>query len=312
MSNGIFMLAGIVLIAEEGPSFGTPVFTREDRSTYFIQSSSDESYVEDFVELPSRENWRKSFAELRSNRSYVIGAPFLYGFRDNERRLTVDEKFVLQLKLHDEFDKYKELPFLSFSIARFIENQELAMRALNAKKIQVAIENGELTLPRFFEQPAVSLEEVLEAEIAEGQAPRKPEAFTFTAKRVERLKELWEAGLSASQIAADLGNVTRNAVIGKVHRLGLSGRAKSPTPRTIDLESIRRKILSSDEAPSNEHQKSLLQLNEETCHWPIGLAESSEFWFCGAPTLSGLPYCASHARTAYKPSSDRRNPKSKT
>src|SRR5947209_18584639 len=53
--------------------------------------------------------------------------------------------------------------------------------------------------------------------------------LTWTDDRVEQLKKFWEAGLSASQIAAELGNVTRNAVIGKVHRLGLSGRAKSPS-----------------------------------------------------------------------------------
>src|SRR5829696_10278282 len=53
--------------------------------------------------------------------------------------------------------------------------------------------------------------------------------LTWTDDRVEQLKKLWEGGLSASQIAAELGNVTRNAVIGKVHRLGLSGRAKAPS-----------------------------------------------------------------------------------
>src|SRR4029450_11408318 len=53
--------------------------------------------------------------------------------------------------------------------------------------------------------------------------------LTWTDDRGEQLKKLWEAGLPASQIAAELGNVTRNAVIGKVHRLGLSGRAKSPS-----------------------------------------------------------------------------------
>lgn len=50
--------------------------------------------------------------------------------------------------------------------------------------------------------------------------------MSWTDERVERLKTLWSEGLSASQIAAELGAVTRNAVIGKVHRLGLSGRAK--------------------------------------------------------------------------------------
>lgn len=62
------------------------------------------------------------------------------------------------------------------------------------------------------------------------------EAGAWTEDRVELLKKLWSDGLSASQIAAELGSVTRNAVIGKVHRLGLSGRAKNPaaasTPRT--------------------------------------------------------------------------------
>ncbi|MGZ5850479.1 MAG: GcrA family cell cycle regulator, partial [Methyloceanibacter sp.] len=57
-------------------------------------------------------------------------------------------------------------------------------------------------------------------------------------ERVELLKKLWAEGLSASQIASRLGGVTRNAVIGKVHRLGLSGRATSsrsasPRPRRV-------------------------------------------------------------------------------
>src|SRR6478672_13863661 len=52
--------------------------------------------------------------------------------------------------------------------------------------------------------------------------------MSWTDERVELLKKLWNQGLSASQIAGELGSVTRNAVIGKVHRLGLSGRAKSP------------------------------------------------------------------------------------
>src|SRR3954466_622786 len=56
--------------------------------------------------------------------------------------------------------------------------------------------------------------------------------LTWSDDRVEQLKKLWEGGLSASQIAAALGGVTRNAVIGKVHRLGLSGRAKSASSST--------------------------------------------------------------------------------
>src|SRR5215471_17229329 len=112
MPDAVFKLSGMALIAEEGPSFGTPVFTREGLDGYFIQSSSDERYIDEFVRLPLRANWKTSFAEQRSSRSFVIGAPFLYGFKDFEERVTVDEKFVLQLKLQDEFDQYSQFPFL--------------------------------------------------------------------------------------------------------------------------------------------------------------------------------------------------------
>ena len=65
--------------------------------------------------------------------------------------------------------------------------------------------------------------------------------LTWSDDRVEQLKKLWEAGLSASQIAAELGNVTRNAVIGKVHRLGLSGRARAPPqPRRVRVKRVPR------------------------------------------------------------------------
>ena len=74
--------------------------------------------------------------------------------------------------------------------------------------------------------------------------------MSWTDERVELLKKLWSEGLSASQIAAQLGGVTRNAVIGKVHRLSLSGRAKpassSPRPRkvrTATLEPIGRRAI---------------------------------------------------------------------
>jgi GcrA cell cycle regulator len=67
------------------------------------------------------------------------------------------------------------------------------------------------------------------------------EAAAWTEDRVERLKKLWSDGLSASQIAAELGSVTRNAVIGKVHRLGLSGRAKNPAAASASRANPSRK-----------------------------------------------------------------------
>jgi GcrA cell cycle regulator len=158
--------------------------------------------------------------------------------------------------------------------------------------------------------------------------------LTWSDDRVEQLKKFWEAGLSASQIAAELGNVTRNAVIGKVHRLGLSGRAKSPSsaaprprkPRpaqhmmrvsrpssrgntalahAFEVELEPDPITYDNVVPMSQ-RLSLLELNEATCHWPIGDPSSSEFFFCGGKALTSLPYCAHHSRIAYQPTGDRR------
>ena len=158
--------------------------------------------------------------------------------------------------------------------------------------------------------------------------------MNWTDDRVEQLKKLWESGLSASQIAAELGNITRNAVIGKVHRLGLSGRAKSPSsaaPRqrkvrapqhmmrisrpmargntalahVYEVEAEPDPIAFDNVVPMNQ-LRTLLELTEETCHWPVGDPGSSEFFFCGGKALGGLPYCAHHSRVAYQPAGDRR------
>jgi GcrA cell cycle regulator len=161
--------------------------------------------------------------------------------------------------------------------------------------------------------------------------------MSWTDERVELLKKLWSDGLSASQIAGELGGITRNAVIGKVHRLGLSGRAKSPsnaTPRPrkprsashmmrVPRASIRGNTALShayelDTEPEPElieniipigQRRTILELTEETCRWPIGDPGSTEFFFCGGHTLSALPYCAYHSRVAYQPANDRRRDK---
>lgn len=155
----------------------------------------------------------------------------------------------------------------------------------------------------------------------------------WTDERVELLKKLWADGLSASQIAAELGGITRNAVIGKVHRLGLSGRAKSPSstaPRQrkartsshmmrVPRATIRGNTALAydyDIAPEPElieipeqQRKTLLELNERTCRWPVGDPGSSDFYFCGGDAEGEAPYCVHHARVAYQPASDRRRDK---
>jgi GcrA cell cycle regulator len=170
----------------------------------------------------------------------------------------------------------------------------------------------------------------------------KDEAKGWSEPRVELLKKLWESGLSASQIAAEIGDVTRNAVIGKVHRLGLSGRAKSPAtaaPRqrkarpaqqmmrvsrpvsrgntalahAFEVEEVADPVTFDNVVPMSQ-RLSLLELNEATCHWPVGDPSSPEFFFCGGKALTGLPYCTHHSRVAYQPAADRRRqqPKSPT
>jgi GcrA cell cycle regulator len=159
--------------------------------------------------------------------------------------------------------------------------------------------------------------------------------MTWTDERVETLKKLWTDGLSASRIAAELGGITRNAVIGKVHRLGLSGRAKSPSaaaprprkPRAqshmmrvsrpsirgntalahaYEIEAEPEPELSDNVIPLGQ-RRSLLELNEDTCRWPIGDPGNPDFFFCGGRTVTGLPYCSHHARVAYQPPNLRRD-----
>ena len=162
---------------------------------------------------------------------------------------------------------------------------------------------------------------------------REGESFmSWTDERVELLKKLWADGLSASHIAGELGGITRNAVIGKVHRLGLSGRAKSPSssvPRVRKPRShmmrVRRTSMRGNTAlalayemeqePEPElieniiplgQRRTLLELNEDTCRWPIGDPATPEFFFCGGKPLTGLPYCSYHSRAAYQPANERR------
>lgn len=162
--------------------------------------------------------------------------------------------------------------------------------------------------------------------------------MSWTDERVELLKKLWADGLSASQIAGELGGITRNAVIGKVHRLGLSGRAKSassavPRPRksrppshvlrmarpamrgNTALAHHPMEVYAYEPDPEPEllenivpigQRCTLLELSDSKCRWPIGDPGSSDFFFCGGKPVGDLPYCAYHARMAYQPVTDRR------
>ncbi len=152
----------------------------------------------------------------------------------------------------------------------------------------------------------------------------------WTDERVEMLKKLWQDGLSASQIAKQLGGVTRNAVIGKVHRLGLSGRAapskparpafKAPRPQRAPVHAAapRRVVAPAatpvavaqaptpvryvDEAPGSA---TVLTLGAHMCKWPIGDPSTDGFTFCGRRQSAG-PYCVEHAQVAYQPAQSKK------
>ena len=163
--------------------------------------------------------------------------------------------------------------------------------------------------------------------------------MAWTDERVELLKKLWGEGLSASQIAGGIGAVTRNAVIGKVHRLGLSGRATTsrmkthrPRPRLAAPANAKRLVAKPrfqqignpalralyqpDAEPYQQpleeldipmaERKSIQTLTECNCRWPIGDPQMPEFHFCGKNKVAGLPYCEFHARRAFQPPQPRR------
>jgi len=151
--------------------------------------------------------------------------------------------------------------------------------------------------------------------------------MSWTDERVELLKKYWGEGLTATQIAGRLGGVTRNAVIGKVHRLGLSGRAtttrlKSPRPRRqiANAKRMQKARLSKPEGFTAqphygdaepyvppveeieiplEERKSLQDLTENSCRWPIGDPQTPEFHFCNRQKVPGLPYCEHHSCRAF-------------
>jgi GcrA cell cycle regulator len=145
----------------------------------------------------------------------------------------------------------------------------------------------------------------------------------WTDERVEILKKLWLEGLSASQIAKQLGGVTRNAVIGKVHRLGLSGRAAPSQPSRPTFKAPRPPRPMAQPAPRRLEQRAapmpapvyfveepgsatVLTLGAHMCKWPIGDPSTDSFTFCGRRADTEGPYCANHARIAYQPQQPRK------
>ena len=140
----------------------------------------------------------------------------------------------------------------------------------------------------------------------------------WTPEREEKLIQLWKKGHSGSQIANMLGGTTRNAVIGKAHRLNLEARAPSKSSHTSGTSSGQNKIqrrpsqqpltrkqkfqsILLDKSFEPENPKSLEELSEDTCKWPIGHPNEESFYFCGRKPEEDFPYCKLHVLYAFQP-----------
>ena len=147
--------------------------------------------------------------------------------------------------------------------------------------------------------------------------------MSWNEEKVEKLKKLWGKGSTASQIAEIIGGISRNAVIGKAHRLNLSSKIKtqntspsqgfdssseenSSKQRNGRKSKFQSLIIEKDFEPENP--KKLEELDEGSCKWPIGHPEEQSFYFCGRSSLKDFSYCKLHLLYAYQPKGRKEEP----
>tara|TARA_B100000787_G_scaffold114376_1_gene85214 strand:+ start:72 stop:572 length:501 start_codon:yes stop_codon:yes gene_type:complete len=147
--------------------------------------------------------------------------------------------------------------------------------------------------------------------------------MSWNDEKVSKLKELWGKGNTASQIAQIIGGISRNAVIGKAHRLNLSSKIKTRNSsssqnfnNTSEENNFKQKqgkkgkfkslLIDKDFEPENP--KKLEELDESSCKWPVGHPEEQSFYFCGRSSLKDFSYCKLHLLYAYQPKSRKEEP----
>tara|TARA_B100001250_G_scaffold335189_1_gene301343 strand:- start:646 stop:1146 length:501 start_codon:yes stop_codon:yes gene_type:complete len=144
--------------------------------------------------------------------------------------------------------------------------------------------------------------------------------MSWTEEKVEKLKELW-GKKTASEIAQIIGNVSRNAIIGKAHRLNLSLKFRSKknlssnfikSKNPVEKQNLRKdrkskfKSLIIDKNFEPENPKTLEELDENTCKWPIGHPNEKSFYFCGRTSLKDFSYCKLHLLYAFQQKNDKK------
>ena len=147
--------------------------------------------------------------------------------------------------------------------------------------------------------------------------------MSWNEEKIAKLKELWGKGSTASQIAEIIGGISRNAVIGKAHRLNLSSKIKTrnalPNQNSSEEGNSKQKqgrkskfqslIIEKDFEPENP--KKLEELDESSCKWPVGHPEEKSFYFCGRSSLKDFSYCKLHLLYAYQPKGKKEEPTDK-
>jgi GcrA cell cycle regulator len=147
--------------------------------------------------------------------------------------------------------------------------------------------------------------------------------MSWDEEKIVKLKELWGKGNTASQIAEIIGGISRNAVIGKAHRLNLSSKIKTKNTSSnqnfsnnLEENNSKQKqgrrsrfkslLIENDFEPENP--KKLEELDESSCKWPIGHPEEKSFYFCGRSSLKDFSYCKLHLLYAYQPKGKKEDP----
>ena len=147
--------------------------------------------------------------------------------------------------------------------------------------------------------------------------------MSWNEEKVGKLKELWGKGNTASQIAEIIGGISRNAVIGKAHRLNLSSKIKTRNASTsqgfdssseannskqkqVKKSKFKSLLIEKDFEPENP--KKLEELDETCCKWPVGHPEEESFYFCGRSSLKDFSYCKLHLLYAYQPKGRKEEP----
>ena len=140
--------------------------------------------------------------------------------------------------------------------------------------------------------------------------------MSWNEEKVNKLRALWTKGHTASEISGMLGDTTRNAVIGKAHRLNLEERAPSKSKSNSEKKQVNNSQLKLKGSASRkskfnsilldknfepENPTSLENLTEKTCKWPSGHPDQENFYFCGRKSEDAFPYCKLHVLYAFQP-----------